>query len=251
MDKTYTEEPSVLREFDTHWLVQKPSGWLVHPQRGVDAPALTDWVVEFLGQSKAFPVHRLDRGTSGIMLWAKDSKGARTWQEAWQSGRVRKGYVALVRGRVEGEHFIDHPVPGDEGAERKPAQSMLRAIATVSAQPRDLSLLEVEPYTGRFHQIRRHVKHLGHPLIGDSNYGRTELNRAYRQSVGLARLALHAAWLQISDLANPECTSMHFAPIPRSLRLPLLSLGMDRSCLEMEKLRLFLTSRLDASSHRC
>ena len=63
------------------------------------------------------------------------------------------------------------------------------------ASPRALSLLEVEPYTGRYHQIRRHVKHLGHPLIGDSNYGRTELNRAFRASVGLARLALHAAWL--------------------------------------------------------
>ena len=251
MDKTFAEEPSVLREFDTYWLIQKPSGWLVHPQRGVDAPALTDWVGQFLGQRRVFPVHRLDRGTSGIMLWAKDSKGARTWQEAWQSGKVRKGYVALVRGRVEGTHYLDHPVPGDEGGERKPAQSMLRAMATVTATPRDLSLLEVEPYTGRFHQIRRHVKHLGHPLIGDSNYGRTELNRAYRQSVGLARLALHAAWLQVPDLAFSERSSMYFAPMPDSLRTPLLRLGFEKGRLEMEKLRLFLTPRCPVDSHPC
>ena len=71
MDKTFTEAPSVLKESKTFWLLDKPSGWLVHPQRGVDAPALTDWVMENLGQEQAFPVHRLDRGTSGLMLWAK------------------------------------------------------------------------------------------------------------------------------------------------------------------------------------
>ena len=244
MDKTFTEEPRLLRESESYWLINKPSGWLAHPQRGVDAPALTDRVIEFLGQEKAFPVHRLDRGTSGIMLSAKDSASARHWQEAWQAGRVRKGYIALVRGRVEGEHFIDHPVPGDEGAQRKPAQSMLRAMATVSATPRDLSLLEVEPYTGRFHQIRRHVKHLGHPLIGDSNYGRTELNRAYRNSVGLSRLALHAAWLCLPTEESKESEMVFQVPLPSSLRQPLTTLGFDEDALSAKALKLFVTPRL-------
>ena len=244
MDKTFTEDPMVLGEFDTHWLIYKPSGWLAHPQRGVDAPALTDWVGKLFGQSRSFPVHRLDRGTSGIMLWAKDSRSAAQWQEAWQLGKVRKGYLALVRGRIEGDHFIDHPVPSDEKAARKPAQSKLTAIASVSATPRDLSLVEVEPYTGRFHQIRRHVKHLGHPMIGDSNYGRTELNRAYRQSVGLSRLALHAAWLHLptGNSTHPE-SQVHFAPIPGSLREPLLRLGFEAQHLSTDVFKLFLMPR--------
>ena len=243
MDKTFTEEPTVLGEFDTHWLIHKPSGWLAHPQRGVDAPALTDWVGKLGGQSRVFPVHRLDRGTSGIMLWAKDSLSAKRWQQAWQSGQVRKGYLALVRGRIEGEHFIDHPVPSDEKAERKAAQSNLRAIASVKAVPRDLSLVEVEPYTGRFHQIRRHVKHLGHPLIGDSNYGRTELNRAYRQSVGLSRLALHAAWLQLPNEPSDAGEAVYFAGIPASLAEPLVRLGFELEHLRTDVFRLFLKSR--------
>ena len=245
MDKTFTETPSVLKDSETFWLLNKPSGWLVHPQRGVDAPALTDWVMENLGQDQAFPVHRLDRGTSGLMLWAKNSESARSWQALWQAGRVRKGYVALVRGHFAGERFLDHPVPADEKAERKPAQSYLSVLESVEATPRALSLLEVEPYTGRYHQIRRHVKHLGHPLIGDSNYGRTELNRAFRASVGLTRLALHAAWLQLPAAQADDDPMTYFSNLPTSLTNPLIRLGFSEVALDITRLRLFLKPRVD------
>ena len=243
MDKTFTEAPSVLKESETFWLLDKPSGWLVHPQRGVDAPALTDWVMENLGQAQAFPVHRLDRGTSGLMLWAKNSETARSWQALWQAGKVRKGYIALVRGRFSGEQFLDHPVPADEKAERKPAQSYLSVLESVDASPRALSLLEVEPYSGRYHQIRRHVKHLGHPLIGDSNYGRTELNRALRASVGLARLALHAAWLQLPAAQVNDEPTTYFSHLPASLHEPLVRLGFSERALSTQQFKLFLRPR--------
>ena len=247
MNKNFTEEPSVLSESETFWLLDKPSGWLVHPQRGVDAPALTDWVTKNLGQVRTFPVHRLDRGTSGLMLWAKNSESARKWQELWQAGKVRKGYIALVRGRFEGEYFLDHPVPGDEKAERKPAQSYLSALGSVDAKPRSLSLIEIETYTGRFHQIRRHVKHLGHPLIGDSNYGRTELNRAFRASVGLARLALHAAWLSVPQGTSDDASVPYFSTLPGSLSEPLERLGFPRTDLSTQRLKLFLKPRYVAA----
>ena len=247
MDKTFTEEPSVLSESETFWLLDKPSGWLVHPQRGVDAPALTDWVIQNLGQGRTFPVHRLDRGTSGLMLWAKNPESARNWQLLWQAGKVRKGYIALVRGRFEGEHFLDHPVPGDQKAERKPAQSYFSAMGSVDADPRPLSLLEVETYTGRFHQIRRHVKHLGHPLIGDSNYGRTELNRAFRASVGLARLALHAAWLSVPQGTIDDGTINYFSNLPGSLSKPLERLGFMQADFSTQRLKLFLKPRYAVS----
>lgn len=244
MDKSFTETPQVLLECSTHWILDKPSGWLVHPQRGVDALAMTDWVAQNLGQGRSFPVHRLDRGTSGIMVWAKNSESARYWQQAWQAGAVRKGYLALVRGRLIDEHFVDHPVPGDEGAARKPAQSKILPIESITATPRPLSLVEVEPYTGRFHQIRRHVKHLGHPLIGDSNYGRTELNRAFRDSVGLSRLALHAAWLSLPSPDNGEVSVVHYASLPASLQSPLCKLGFSPRSLSKDAFKLFLKARV-------
>ena len=220
LSESSTDEPCLIADLGDAWLVNKPSGWLAHPQRGVDASSMTEWVGLNLGQGRAFPVHRLDRGTSGLMVWAKNSEGARRWQRAWQGGAVRKGYLAIVRGCVEEAQYVDHPVPGDEHGAKKTAQSMIRPIATLDVEPRHLSLLEVEPYTGRYHQIRRHVKHLGHPLIGDSNYGRTELNRAFCRKFGLCRLALHAVWLHLV----PEFAT-YFAPIPESMKQPLVSLG--------------------------
>ena len=242
-EKSSTEEPSVITELSDAWLVDKPSGWLVHPQRGVDAHSMTDWVGTNLGHGRSFPVHRLDRGTSGIMVWAKSSESARSWQSAWQAGLIRKGYLAIVRGSVEGEHFVDHPVPGDEGGEKKAAQSMVRAISTLCVEPRFLTLLEVEPYTGRYHQIRRHVKHLGHPLIGDSNYGRTELNRAFCQTHGLCRLGLHASWLHVT----PDRMTYR-APLPGSLERPLKSLGGLDSAHADDAFKLFLRPRGSPSS---
>ena len=93
MDKTFTEAPSVLKESKpSGYSISRRAGWFTHSE--VWMRLLTDWVMENLGQEQAFPVHRLDRGTSGLMLWAKNSESARSWQALWQTGKVRKGYVA-------------------------------------------------------------------------------------------------------------------------------------------------------------
>src|SRR5262249_44825629 len=153
-----------------------------------------------------FPVHRLDRGTSGVIVFARSSEAARTLHEAFERGAVDKRYVALVRGEPLPSVVVDHPLPRREGGPRVDASTEIEtlwagdvdlAALGVAADPRlrpvqRYALVAARPKTGRLHQVRRHLKHVGHPVVGDANYGRGEHNRALAAAVGLTRLALHA-----------------------------------------------------------
>jgi tRNA pseudouridine65 synthase len=127
---------------------------------------------------------------------------------------------------------VDHPVPPHEGAtERVPAVTTLRALTTRTLADSPLrepryTWLEARPETGRFHQVRRHAKHAGHPVLGDANYGRSEHNRLLADRVGLRRLALHAASI---DLVHPATGAplRVDAPLPDDLAAPLALLGFD------------------------
>ena len=190
--------------YEDQWMlaVNKPSGLAVHRGWAKDDVTLVDLVQQLTGSEVAHPLSRLDRGASGVVLFARGSQEARTLQELLHGEQrlVEKGYIVLVRGRPPAEGTIDHPIPQKEGGAdvpRVPALSHFRRLATAEVEPRAVSLVEVRPVTGRLHQIRRHMKHIGHPVIGDSNYGRPDLNRQFAQQHGIARLALHAAWLQL------------------------------------------------------
>jgi tRNA pseudouridine65 synthase len=170
---------------------------------------------------RVFPVHRLDRATSGVLLLALDPGTARGLQEQLAGGLMRKLYLALVRGITPEEGVIDHPIPRSPGGPRVPAVTAYRRLATFERY----SLLEVAPQTGRLHQIRRHLKHISHPLIGDVRYGKGEHNRLFRERFGLHRLALHALEL---GFAHPEDGRplRLVAPVPEDLAGPLRALGM-------------------------
>lgn len=173
--------------------VCKPSGLLVHRGWGPDSDVLMMRVRDEL-DAYVYPVHRLDRGASGVVLFALSSEVARTLCSAFERCELDKRYLALVRGVPPEEGVIDHPVPRKPGGERVPAVTDYRRLEVFGRY----SLVEARPRTGRFHQIRRHLKHLSCPLIGDSNYGKSAHNRFVREHYGLARLALHA--LSISFL---------------------------------------------------
>ena len=102
----------------------------------------------------------------------------------------------------------------------------VKPLATAETEPRHLSWVEVIIESGRLHQVRRHMKHVNHPIIGDSNYGRTELNRAIRDRYGLHRLALHASSL---TLVHPESgEEIRFSvPVPEELAAPLRKMGFS------------------------
>jgi tRNA pseudouridine65 synthase len=167
----------------------KPSGLLVHRGWGDDDDVALFRVRNQLGQH-VHPLHRLDRGTSGVLLFARSRDVAAAMSSAFEQGQVEKRYLALVRGTPPDNGVIDHPIPGSEDGPRVPARTRFRRIMR---SPVDrCSLVEARPETGRLHQIRRHLRHISHPLIGDVRHGKADINRHYRATYGLHRLALHA-----------------------------------------------------------
>jgi tRNA pseudouridine65 synthase len=202
-------------------VVNKPSGLLVHRGWGRESVVLVDLVREYTGADRVHPVQRLDRGASGAIVFAEDPGTARMLQEM---DDFEKSYLALVRGHPPDEGIIDHPIPRRVNGPRVTAQTRFRRLASQSCQPREVSLVEAVPQTGRLHQIRRHLKHIDHPLIGDSNYGRTELNREMAARYGLGRLALHCQSVRLKLPENPEPLKID-AQLPADLLDPLKNMG--------------------------
>ncbi|HEV8583112.1 MAG TPA: pseudouridine synthase [Thermoanaerobaculia bacterium] len=212
--------PTLYRD-DFLLAVNKPSGMAVHRGLARERIVVLQSVRASVG-SRLYPVHRLDRATSGALLLALDPATARRLQEKLQAGEVEKRYLALVRGIPPESGVIDHPVPRSPGGPRVPAVTVFRRLAVFERY----ALVEARPLTGRFHQIRRHFKHASHPLIGDVHYGKGEHNRLFRERFGLHRLALHALELAFAHPETGEKLRI-FAPVPEDLAGPLRAIGME------------------------
>ncbi|WP_088285969.1 pseudouridine synthase [Ideonella sp. A 288] len=190
------------------WLiaVDKPAGLLVH-RTALDAHEDDDVVTRLRAQrgEAVSPVHRLDKGTSGVLLLARDADTARAMGAAFAGRAVHKRYLALVRGWPADTGQTDAPLARDP-EQPSTGQVHLEActhwrvlrrlewpVATRAGFDTTRgALVEVQPLTGRRHQIRRHFKQLGHPLIGDATHGKGPLNRALAAVLGGQRLWLHA-----------------------------------------------------------
>ena len=170
------------------------------------------------------PLHRLDRATSGVLLFAHEGPCRSLLGRAFAEGRVEKVYLALVRGVPPEEGVIDWPIPKNEGGERVAARTTFRTLGTVEVEglgpggegARRFAWVEARPDTRRFPQVRRHLKPLGHPLVGDSNYGEGRINRFFRDKVGLGRLALHASSIAFDHPTTAERVAVK-APLPADL----------------------------------
>ncbi|MDP1828526.1 MAG: RNA pseudouridine synthase [Archangium sp.] len=189
--------------------VAKPPGLLVIPGRNPeDQVCARDLLSKQLGQ-RVWVCHRIDRDTSGVVLFALDEKAHRAASMAFEQGLAKKKYLALVEGVVGGPLDIDLPLAegrkgkmrvGDDG---KPSRTLVRPVEVFS----NATLVECEPLTGRQHQIRVHLKAKGHPLLFDHQYGRKV--PVVLGELTLARTPLHAASLFIESLGI-EVT----APLP-------------------------------------
>lgn len=166
--------------------VNKPSGLLVHRGWASDARPALQLLRDQIGQ-KVFPLHRLDRATSGVLLFAFSSEVARDMQQGFEANLILKRYLALCRGNQLETQRLNHPLSPEKGAARVPAITDLRLLGTFERY----GLVEAIPHTGRTHQIRKHLKHLSHPIIGDVRYGKGEHNRIFRERFDFPRLALH------------------------------------------------------------
>ncbi|HET8871055.1 MAG TPA: pseudouridine synthase [Aquabacterium sp.] len=190
-------------------VIHKPSGWLVH-RTGLDAGE-TRFVVQTLrdqlGQM-VFPVHRLDKGTSGVLVMALSSAVAREIAHCFEQHQVSKSYLAMVRGWPLDEFVVDHPLKPDDAPTDASAQDAVthfrRAARLELPVPVDrypstrVTLVEAFPTTGRRHQIRRHLKHASHPIIGDATHGKGAHNRWWATRLGIQRLWLHAHRLSMA-----------------------------------------------------
>ncbi len=206
--------------------VGKPSGMIVH--RGWDNDPITasDIVRDDIIKAPVFAAHRLDRGTSGVLLYALDAETARILQKQMEAGQFRKRYIALVRGPMKEGCILDHAIPKEKHHVRVPAVTEFIPLAHKDRW----SLVEARPITGRLHQIRRHLKHLSHPIVGDVRYGKGDVNRYFRENYDLNRMALHAIELSIIHPKTAEHLNIS-APIPKDLTEPLGKLGIEWQAL--------------------
>lgn len=203
--------------------VDKPPGLLVH-RTGLDAGE-TRFALQLLRDQlkrPVWPVHRLDKGTSGVLLFALDAPTARAMGQAFEAGEgLQKCYRAVVRGWPAGEDLIDHPLrrmPDDMRHQREEWQDARTRYRTLERYELPLpqgrfpstrcALVELQPLTGRRHQLRRHMKHLSHPLIGDATHGKGALNRALAELLDVRRLWLHALQLEFRHPVSGEAVRL-------------------------------------------
>ena len=206
------------------WVVvaNKPSGLLVHRGWDDDDDVAMFRVRDAIGQH-VHPLHRLDRGTSGALLFARTREAAAVLARAFEEGRIDKRYLALVRGAPPESGVIDYAIEKKEGGARVPAVTHFRRIA---CSPVDrCALVEAMPQTGRLHQVRRHLRHIDHPLVGDVKHGSGVINRHYRATYGLHRLALHAHLLAF-DHPTTNARVVVSAPLPDDFSSALDKLGL-------------------------
>lgn len=150
-----------------------------------------------IGQ-RIYPVHRLDRGTSGVLVFGKTKEAASVLGEQFRNQKVKKSYLAIVRGFVEEKGNINYPIAADKGKEAKEALTIYKKLKQAELQfsvgkypTSRYSLIQAFPQTGRFHQIRKHFSHLRHPIIGDKKHGDVKHNKYFKNVLGLEGLFLH------------------------------------------------------------
>lgn len=225
----------IIHEDDDILVLDKPAGLAVHPGTGIEPGESVIEKVRARESAWRIPgeifqpslVHRLDKETSGVLLVAKSGAALRGLTESLREGGFTKTYLALVEGvpqppsgtlsgslaRVDSRAGGAKAVAaGDEG---KTAITRYKTAKVIG----NFSLLSVIIETGRMHQIRAHMAHAGHPLAGDSRYGSHERNRAYRKGLGLKRIFLHAAELQVRMPGRDRLAFQ--APLPPDLAGPL------------------------------
>ena len=182
--------------------INKPNNTLVHhsamSRNMDDEKSLVELLIDQLEQ-QFFPVHRLDRKTSGVLLFAKDKSCVKVFQEILTSDAAQKVYLGLVRGFIEASGKIDTPVKGRDANVHKEALTYYNCLKTfqldipVGKYPTSrYSLVELLPKTGRLHQLRIHMNKISHPLVGDPKYGDRFHNRMFVEKFNSDKLFLHA-----------------------------------------------------------
>jgi tRNA pseudouridine65 synthase len=199
-------------------VIDKPSGILMHRSKiAADKITLVELLQAQLGK-KIYCPHRLDRQTSGVCVIAFNALTTSLLQKSFARRQVQKTYIALTRGLFPDTLIVDRPLTDDNGL-LKEASTYFKCLQRFARS----SLVEAAPTTGRQHQIRRHLAHNAHHIIGDTKYGKGGINRDFRQDHCLHRLFLHAHTLTFEH----PCTGVEIRatlPLPTELQVVLNTL---------------------------
>ncbi len=206
--------------------INKPSGLLVHrsPIDRHETRFAVQMLREQIGQF-VYPIHRLDKPTSGVLLFALDKDSARIMGEQFMSRESKKSYIAVVRGYTDAKGVIEYPltikldkIADKDSSEPLEAQEATTEYETLATLELDFavgkydktrySLVKLYPLTGRKHQLRRHMKHISHHILGDTKYGRGEHNIFIREEFNCHRMLLHASELTIRHPYTNEILSI-------------------------------------------
>jgi tRNA pseudouridine65 synthase len=227
------ENPRFL-ECDDHlaWL-WKPNHLLVHRTELArhDTTNLKEWVLENTDWTYAQPINRLDRPTSGIVLLARNVEASKLISEQFANHSVQKTYLSIVRGWMDDEGIIEKPIPTSHNAKPKEAITRYKTLARAEIafpitryDTSRFSLVECQPLTGRFHQIRLHLKHIKHPIIGDTAHGDKPHNRWFAQNLSQPFLLLHSGVLTIKHPFLGDSKTVR-APLPGHWKETMNQLG--------------------------
>lgn len=185
---------------DEHLIaINKPSGLLVHKSfysGEADTYAIQE-LKKQIGQ-KVYPVHRLDRKTSGVLLFTLDKEMLKIMSDVFAARAVEKKYIAILRGWAKEEETIDYDLI-NENEVKQNAVTRYRRLQTseidlpfLKHQTSRYCLVEATPETGRFHQLRKHFKHILHPILGCRKHGCNKQNKLWLQTFGINKMTLHA-----------------------------------------------------------
>ena len=260
----------IIYQDDTLVAIDKPAGMMTHRSRIAedDEPSAMELLRDQLG-TWVYPIHRLDRATSGVLVFGLNKTSARVLHESFAQGQTQKTYWAITRGHGPVKQFIDRPLKEkrdritDKKAQvDKAAQEAQTSVETLVHLTLPLSLgrypsarfslVEVRPLTGRRHQIRRHLAGISYPIIGDTTHGRGEQNRFFRTHFKSHRLLLAAVTLKLKhpttgqdlDLNAPvsgvmkQLCSEYFFQGERAIETELIQrdVGLTSQCLCLKDL---------------
>ncbi|MEY2851787.1 MAG: Pseudouridylate synthase, RNA-specific [Verrucomicrobiota bacterium] len=234
--------PSILRTDPRFLIVDKPAGWLVHPTRPDGTFTLIDWLREQHPGEFLSLVSRLDRETSGLLLVARGKEHASLLGKMQQRREIHKSYLAIVHGRPPYSGIIDQPL--DRLGKHHPSRIYIRQAVVPGGYPAlteirnletrthpehgEISLVEASPKTGRLHQIRAHLDHLGHPVLNDKIYGKDDsyfldyIDKAIENRPKFMRHCLHSFKLAFNlgsdaftaEIGIPEDLAEIWRPVP-------------------------------------
>ena len=193
----------IIYQDNTLVAINKPHGLLVH--RTKLANDVDEFAMQILRDQlgmRVYPCHRIDRKTSGVLLFTKDNNSNKIIQQMFSDGLISKRYLAIVRGYTSESGIIDYPLKSEVGK----IQESVTNYRTIAQTEIDIplgkqstsrySLVELQPQSGRMHQIRKHLAHIHHPIIGDRPHGCNKQNKLFKEKWNMTCMMLHAKSLE-------------------------------------------------------